>query len=353
MRREHLMPLLAQINFDIDRETSKGWIIGHCPFAPYHPAHKSGRDNSASFCVKANDEGRSGFNCFTCKMSGNVMEMFGYLGHYTKQVAKYQKLTMEANLKEYFMGSDRPFDEAPKDIIKPKPLSEKMFHNMFPPAWQSLTARTYLKRRGIGEQTCEMLGILYDPKEKRIVFPVRDRENRLYGFTGRTILKDEEWKKLIGYGKVKDYGFDDGAEGKKQFFLLGAHLVDLSKPILLVEGLFALAHMIEIGADSIVQPVASMGSALSHYQAGILEDWGKSVYLLYDRDPAGRAGMFGYNKPPKPGQTEGDFVPGAMQKLWELVPTYRCLWPKDFYDPDDLSIEQVKLMVKTAKPVTF
>lgn len=348
------MPLLAQINFEVDRENGKGWIIGHCPFAPFRPAHKSGRDNSASFCVKANNEGKSGFNCFTCKMSGNIIDLMTYLGHYTKQTAKFQKLALEANAKEFFMGSDREFDTPPKDIIKPKPVSEKVFHNMYPPAWQSLSARTYLKARGIGEQTCELLGILYDPKDKRIMFPVRDRENRLYGFTGRTTLKDEVWKNIKGYGKVKDdFPNSDSYDGTKQFFLLGAHLVDLSKPILLVEGLFALAHMIEIGADTIAQPVASMGSALSDYQAGILEDWGKPVYLMYDRDPAGRAGLMGYHKPAKPGQTQGEFVPGAMHKLWERVPTYRCLWPKDFYDPDDLSIEQVKLMVKTAKPVTF
>lgn len=347
MRREHLVPLLKASGFQIDRETSKGWIIGHCPFAPYHPAHKNGRDTRAGCCIKINNTGRSGFNCLTCKLKGNMMDYFSFLGHYTHKPKFYGQFQIKANSLEFYVGADREFGDPPVMTIRPKPLAEKVFHAMFPPAWQSLQARTYLKTRGIGAQTCEMLGILYDPDERRIVFPVRDRENRLYGFTGRTILPENTWKAIHGYGKVKDYGFDENADGKKQFFLLGAHLVDLTKPLLLVEGLFALAHLIEIGADSLVQPIASMGSSLSDYQASLIEEWGKPVYLLYDRDGAGRNGQFGFIDP------QGKTIPGTMHKLWQLVPTYRCLWVKGRHDPDDLTFDEVKLMVKKAVPVSF
>ena len=347
MRREHLVPLLKQAGVKIDRETSKGWIIAHCPFAPYNPAHKNGQDIRAGCCIKVNNSGKSGFNCLTCKMKGNMVTFFSYLGHYTKKPTFYQKMQVEANMREFCVGSDREFGAPPIGTIRPKPLSEKVFHGIYPPAWRSLSARTYLTGRGIGEQTCEMLGILYDPKEKRIVFPVRDREQRLFGFTGRTILKEEVWKAIPAYGKIKDYGFDDNADGKKAFFLLGAHLVDLTKPILLVEGLFAAATLIERGADQLFSIVASMGSSLSDWQASLLEEWGKPVFLLYDRDAAGRAGQFGYSDP------LGKLVPGSMHKLWQLVPTFRMLWVKDKYDPDQLTFDDVKRMKNSAIRVTF
>lgn len=352
MRREHLVPLLKQAGIKIDRETSKGWIIAHCPFAPYNEAHKGGIDRRAGCCIKINNTGKSGFNCLTCKLKGSMVTFFSYLAHYTRKPQFYGNLQVQANMKEFYVGSDREFGAPPLGSIKPRPLAEKVFHDLFPPAWSSLSARSFLRGRGIGEQTCHMLGILYDKKEQRVIFPVRDREQRLYGFTGRTILKDDVWKKLVGYGKVKDYGFEDEVngnpvDGKKQFFLLGAHLVDLTKPILLVEGLFAVAHLIEIGADQLFSIVASMGSSLSDWQAQLLEEWGKAVYLLYDRDAAGRAGQFGYNDP------MGKLIPGSMHKLWQLVPTFRMLWPKGYGDPDKLTFAHIQLMKKTAVRVAF
>jgi hypothetical protein len=346
MRREHLMPLLKAIPLIIDRETSRGWIIGHCPLAKFDPAHRKGRDESASFCVKVNNEGRSGFNCFTCKNNGTMMALFAILAHHTKN-PKFTELSVKAGINEISAGSTREFDTPKAKLSKPKPISEKAFHGIYPPAWQHSASRKYLSSRGIGEYTCDVLGLLFDPDERRIVFPVRDRENRLYGFTGRTILPDSEWKKIPAYGKVKDYGFDEEADGKKQFFLLGAQLVDLTKPITLVEGLFALAHLIEIGAEDITHTVASMGSALSDYQASILEDWGKPVYALYDRDPAGYQGLEGFVNP------KGIFVPGVYHKLAHRLPTYKLPWPAQVYDPDRLTLTQLKLMHKRATLVSL
>ena len=253
---------------------------------------------------------------------------------------------MNAHLWEMEITPDRDFDEEVALPEKPKPISEKAVSGMYDLVWDAPMARRYLKKRGIGRSTCEVLGMLYDPDEHRILFPVRDRQQRLYGFSGRTILPSGEtprgWPTARVYPKVKDYH-----ELPKQHLLLGAHLIDPNKPNIVVEGLFAEAHFVEIGVEEVGNPVATLGSTMSVHQAGMLEELGKSTYLFYDRDKAGRAGMMGYDN------EQGRHIYGAGELLWDKVPTFRPKWPKDVYDPDVLTLPQVKRMMQIAIPLAF
>lgn len=342
MHRKRLIVVLKKLRLDLDRETSEGWFIAHCPFAPW--THKKGTDRAASFCVKANPHGHSGFNCFTCKQRGNIPALIASLGFYRKK--NYTELRMNAHLWEMEITPDRDFDEEVSIPEKPKPLSEKAISGMYDLVWSAKEARIYLKKRGISRSTCEVLGMLFDPDEKRILFPVRDRQQRLFGFSGRTILPDNEvprgWPRARPYPKVKDYH-----ELPKQHLLLGEHLIDPNKPNVVVEGLFAEAHFVEIGVEEVANPVATLGSVMSVHQAAILEELGRPTYLFYDRDKAGRAGMMGYDN------EAGRHIYGAGELLWDKVPTFRPKWPKGFYDPDNLNLDQVKRMMRVAVPLAF
>ena len=127
----------------------------------------------------------------------------------------------------------------------------------------------------------------------------------------------------------RDYGFS------KHNFLLGEHLYQEGKPFWIVEGLFAYAHMVQLGVRELVNPVATMMSSVSKAQAKKLVNFGESVYLVFDPDRAGDVGVFGtLNR-------EGIFRGGgAIDRLKDHIPTFVPNYPDGLDDPDDMVFEQ-------------
>jgi hypothetical protein len=156
-----------------------------------------------------------------------------------------------------------------------------------------------------------------------------------FGFSGRTILGDE-----YNGPKVKDY---PGL--RKERFLLGEQLAKKGRPFWVVEGLFALAHMIEIGVHHHFNVVALMGSSMSKYQRDILLYYDQPVYLCLDDDMGGTQGLFGsWN------QKLNDFSGGGMiDQLKEHLPTMLPIYPAGVTDPDVLTLEDVLTMSKNVK----
>jgi hypothetical protein len=178
------------------------------------------------------------------------------------------------------------------------------------------------------------------------MFPVFDFEKKLYGFTGRSILNSEAITAInlrrratgryVEYSRIKD-------DVDKEFFLLGEQLITKDKPIILVEGLFALAHFLSIGVTSFANVVATMGSAVSKYQREILTDYGLPVYFFYDNDAAGDVGIFGTKD--RDGLSRKD---GGAYKLRTHLPVMIPLYPEDKSDPDHLTLSEVTEMFYSA-----
>ena len=188
-----------------------------------------------------------------------------------------------------------------------------------------------------------MLDLRYDPENHRVLFPVYgprefDHGGRgrpedssqagdswlpLFGFTGRTILLKEQWPPK-GYPKVRDY-----AGLQKRKLILGEHLIrEDDRPLLIVEGLFALAHSISCGVRDYCDPVAVMGSHIGDEKRDLIVGWDKPCFLLFDNDLAGDEGMFG---PIENGQHVGG---GAVDMLRGEVPTKLCIYPEGVEDTD-------------------
>lgn len=329
MTEGKLRKLLRELDIDVKHKNRKGWLISACPFAEF--LHEYGTDRNPSFNVKVNDEGYSGFNCFTCKQRGNLSTLISRLGDMRGE--EYGKLAIRAlvdETPENFKDFDESMDEA-AEVQELKPIDSMIYLRMYPSAWDDRDARKYLEGRGISEKTCSLLDLRFDPDERRILFPVYGHDRSLYGFTGRSILAKEDFPSKK-YPKVKDY-----AGLLKDSMILGEHLIDPTKPILVVEGLFALAHVIEIGAREYCNPVATMGSFLSDHHLSILVDYDVPIYMLYDNDKAGEYGMFG-------DETEESYD-GAVNMLKGHVPTFICLYPDDVDDPDELEPDELRDMV--------
>jgi DNA primase len=163
-------------------------------------------------------------------------------------------------------------------------LDEAIYGDFYDPA----AGHPYLAERGISDETAELLGLLIDPEDpadaaygemniERILFPVRDAEGHLFGFSGRDTTGRSQMK-------ARDY-----AGLRKAYNLLGLHLVanDPRDYVVVVEGLFDYATGWEYGHPT----VSTNGANLTDGQARLLRMLGKSVILMYDNPKVDKAGL--------------------------------------------------------------
>lgn len=326
MDGKSVLEVLRDYDLYIPQQTSmKGqWIQTTCPFAPYY--HTGGRDRNPSFGIMLNPDDYSTYNCFSCKQSGYFYLLIDTLarlrGNFFGDMESSNRiLEIENSLQD---GKERKHPVKIRDEAPPDPLNRVIYENMFNTIESSQLAIDYLTKRGVSSSTSKKLGLLYDSETYRIIFPIEDVKNDLYGFTGRAVL-DEEFINNKKNPKVKNY-----FHVNKERFLLGENRIKPRKPTLVVEGLFGYARLSEVMQDEI-NVVAVMGSNLSKYQADTLIKSNTSVYLLFDNDDAGSIGIFGRGK-----------HTGAVHLLYNYCPLFIPEWPEGKTDPDELTKEDIE-----------
>ena len=334
MIRNVLISFLQELEVEIVSRTpnSGGYIPCRCPLAEW--LHERGRDGNASFFAKVEEDGTSHWHCFTCKRKGaRVSSLVRQLGYFREE--DYGNLAIRADLAE--IPTEFGSYEGDEELAPPpQPLDRNVFDGMFPDAWEEVASREYLQRRGVGKSTAAMLELVFDPEEQRVLFPIMDRDKQLFGFSGRSILPKE--KITDKYPRHRDYNF------KKERFLLGEHLYQKGKPIWLVEGLFGLAHMVEIGAMGSVTPMAPMMSSVSKFQQERLVDFNESVYLCFDPDKAGDQGLFG------PLGNDCKFKGGgAIDRIKQELPVFLPMFDESRKDVDDILPNEFQTMFMEAE----
>lgn len=128
------------------------------------------------------------------------------------------------------------------------------------------------------------VGQPYDFFRDRIMFPICEKNGKVIGFTGRTIL---ERKDLAKYLNTNDT--DVFSKGKELFGLnIARHTIRNQNRAYIVEGNFDVKRLHNIG---ITNALAPCGTALTEDQALLLKLYTKNVTLIYDGDKAGRAAI--------------------------------------------------------------
>lgn len=328
MNETSLGSILRKLGIHDFKKQRSGWLDFHCPLAPY--THASGTDKSMSAGARIEDAGLSGWVCHACKHHGRISSL-------VRQVARFRGLSlpdlaMEADLAEALPALSSTFGdfEYPTDQSDTlEPLPESALVDLFPFAWEHPDARTYLRQRNIGESTASQLRLAFDDDQRRILFPVRDARGLLWGFTGRAIDSDTK-------PKIRDYyGLP------KRRLILGEERWKPNRPILIVEGLFGYAHLIEINAEKYCNVGAILGSVMTPEKAALLAAWDSNVYLLLDNDDAGDIGLFGSLEP----DGTRDSVNSAAGRLAGYVPVYIPEWPEGKQDPDQLELNEVESLL--------
>ena len=329
MKEGDLRRVLGTLGVQVSQRTHSGWLVAPCPFAPFF--HRGGIDRRPSFGAKVNAEGVSGYECHGCHMHGRLSSLARQLGrlrhrddkHYAAVAATADEADMAVSSVEW---TDEP---APRDPPQ-EPLVEEAFEGVYFPAWEVREARDYLRGRGVGAATAASLDLRWDPKQRRVLFPVRGPGGELYGFSGRAV--DPAVKP-----KVRDY-----AGLKKRQHVLGAHGWRRDYPLIVVEGLFGLAHLVEVGVREVADVGAILGSELTRQKEDLVVRHGAPTYLLLDGDEAGDQCLFG--RPDADGNR--DLTGGAAFRLSRNLPTYVPAWPAGKADPDELSLDEVREMLR-------
>lgn len=290
------------------RYNENGWSQFSCPLAPFKKEHGFKEDRHPSAGIVQHEDTYI-WNCFCCKSKGNINQLIDQLSTLRKRDYSHLKYLCD----EVFIPD---FDEIGNyDMLEP--FDEELAELLFEP--MDKYAKAYVSSRGVSDDTCSKLGLLYDPEYRRIVFPVRDRKGTLYGFTARSI--DSE-PKIFNYADVPI-----------SKFVLGSHLWKNGRPTIIVEGLFSYARLHEISKHKQFpfNIGALMGSSMSKDQAQILINQGNDpVYFLLDDDPAGQAG-----------------TKKAYDKLKDQLPVFILKYPEGKNDPADLTSDELYSMVRS------
>jgi len=375
--------LRAFARLDIEGTGNEGeWEMARCPLAPFK--HEKGYDSSPSFGAHIEPDGITFTHCFTCGSPGTLPQLARMLAMYRddpelrEYASTLEKQEIVGGTIDFGSWGDTPkVAKKSKDRVTKFP-NEREFFQQYPSVFSEPRAVNYLRRRGISFSAITALGLRYDPKQWRILFPVYDdRTGRFAGASGRTIrsasfiedrkrlAKERNDRKLL-HPKVRDY---KGLE--KDRLLLGEPCKYRNdRPFLIVEGLFAHAHLRTIAPTRYVR--ALLGSELTPGKQAILIDQQAPIYWLTDYDRAGMKCLFGKYDEERaqryiekaerlgyeydPSLDRGNYNPkgkpehyGALDLMYGQVAQFILPYPEGVRDPDNVTAEQLEWMFDNAE----
>lgn len=351
MQRTQILEFTAMLSLGPPaRDSTAEWLKFPCPFAQWK--HANGRDRKPSFGIRCTDTEDSAFHCFACHEKGLFIRLpldlghlrggsFGQYAELHNQI-KHSEFTKKMVIPKWIEDPEELYVAPSQDIVWPDPEREYDYY--------SAAGHPYLQERGISWATAISLGLRYDPFQRRILFPVKDRKGRLAGFSGRAIDRayaetDDGPIDRAGnpYLKVRDYlGL------RKRQFLLGEHRVQprahgqhfvwerktgtLRSVVVLVEGLFDYAYLTELGVCNVL---ALLGTALTPEKAERLMAY-DGVILFMDNDTAG-----------------WDARANITAQLFKRVPLIDVNYPEgyDEADPASLPPDVVRHMLSTRRQI--
>lgn len=144
----------------------------------------------------------------------------------------------------------------------------------------------YLRQKGFSDDIIRAAGLAKADERRgtvtqfwnRIIFPIQDINHRVIGFGGRIMGTDDKGPKYLNSPETEIFD--------KSRNLYGMNYARTSRAgnIILCEGYMDVISMHQAG---FTQAVASLGTAFTPGQAGIIKKYTKDVLLAYDSDGAG------------------------------------------------------------------
>ncbi|MEW6724501.1 MAG: DNA primase [Bacillota bacterium] len=277
--------------------------LGLCPF--HH-------EKTPSFTVAPE---KQIFHCFGCQTGGNVFKFIMLKEGVTfveavrlladrvglpfqeelspedarRQKARDRLFAINAAAAQYYQRllADSSTAAAARAYLEQRGLSQETVARFAlgyaPDSWEALTG--HLIRQGYCPEELVKLGLtrrgpkgFYDYFRHRIIFPIRDGRGRVIGFGGRVL--DDSSPKYLNSQETPLF-----AKGKNLYALdLAKDEIRNQGQAIIVEGYM---DAISLHQHGIINVVASLGTALTHDQAGLLLRFAPEVIMAYDSDAAG------------------------------------------------------------------
>lgn len=315
MSVERTVKILRLLGSDVSNlQNRTGWTLGTCPLAPWQ--HDSGIDKNPSFGARRTGANPH-VNCFSCGFGGTLVDLAHTIDHKNKTDPKIdldRKALHELlnQIEETFeLDLDYPDIE---QLLFGKTQAPYVFPSWwldsFPSYAQIAEAKTYLQEREVSAQIAKFLDLRSDTQQHRVCFPVRNFAHELMGLHGRAIYKETEPR----YRMYTQKGHNN------PLVWLGESWVDLSKPIVVVEGPFDVAAVLRVYPNVVSPLFANPSSEKLSRMADALE-W----VTLLDR---GKAGDLGRNK-----------ISHVLSKDHVVE---HLFMPEGRKDPGECSVEELK-----------
>lgn len=277
----------------------------HFGLCPFH------NEKSPSFSVS---QSKQMYYCFGCGAGGNVFTFLMEYEHYTfPEAIKVLAERAGVNLPEAeYSEETRQKESRRARLLEVNKEAAKYFYYFLrrKEGWQGLeylqkrrlTAETmkkfglgfaskysddltkYLKNKGYKEELIREAGLCsidekhgaHDKFWNRVIFPIQDMNHRVIGFGGR----------VMGEGTPKYLNSPESPIFDKSRNLYGLNFARTSRAgnMILCEGYMDVIAMHQAGFG---QAVASLGTAFTESQAGLLRRYTENVLLSYDSDGAG------------------------------------------------------------------
>ena len=276
--------------------------FGLCPFH---------NEKSPSFSVSP---GKQMYYCFGCGAGGNVFTFLMEYENFTfvealkfladragvelpqmeyskeaKEQADLKNTLLEINkqaAKFYYYQLHTERGKQGYDYLKGRGLSDdtiRKFGLGYSDKYGSLLYR-FLKEKGYDDEILRQSGLfladevhgMQDKFWNRVIYPIMDANSRVIGFGGR----------VMGDGKPKYLNSPETKIFDKSRNLYGLHLARSSrrKNLIICEGYMDVISMHQAGFNN---AVASLGTALTSLQAGLMKRYTDEVLVIYDSDEAG------------------------------------------------------------------
>ena len=294
----------------------------------YLPLKKSGR-NYRGLCPFHNEKTPSFmvspdlqiFKCFGCGAGGDALTFLMRREGLEFREA-LAELAQKVGVKLKSRPSEAPEDKRKERLREANSLAGQFYHYLLTSHRVGKGALDYLKGRGLKPESqkkfllgyapssfrsltdfllkksfspseiieaglsikSERDGSLYDRFRGRVMFPLVDTQDRIVGFSGRTLIESKDSPKYLNSPETLIFS--------KSHFLYGLNLARPSikkmGQAILVEGQTDLISNVQAGVENIV---ATSGTALTADHLKVLARLAKELIFCFDNDEAGRKAL--------------------------------------------------------------
>jgi len=273
MRKKELLNLLYALGVQ-PVDIIDNWVQVSCPLADVN--HISGKDANPSAGFSINNKGKSVFHCFVCgtRSMESILNTYKWkrgldlIGDYLRGEVTEQEEKVE-------------YSEKFGKKVQPIPVPENVLSQFKPIDY----AKEYLSKRGINLEIARDYGLKYCERlitaqnkiwKNAILTPIRDKDFKTYWLHFRSIDSKFFW-----HGQPKHFNLN--MEWGRQDSFFGMEYLDVTKPVILVEGAFDVLRLKTLGLENVV---ATHGG-INHKSKKIKRLKNLEVICGFDADEAG------------------------------------------------------------------